>query len=328
LEPARHHTPEAFARFVEQASTGRNSLPRILIGVVLIVVVWFAGTVALLGGGAMATIMGWIPRSLVPATGIGPWEEFLTSRVGLVTMILTLGSIWPGVWLATRLLHKRPLQSLFGGTRRLAGGDFLKAALATLLVAAVISTVTLFTEPRVTRTEMTVAVWALVLVPVALVLLIQTSAEEILFRGYLMQNLAHRFRSPWVWAILPALLFAVAHWSPGAQPWMNAMVIFAIFLFAMAAVLLVKATGNLGAAMGMHFANNVVAFLYVTAAEHGQSVALYVTPGIADPTWTVTDAIVGAAFQAVMTTGILTLLLWRGSPLRLAATARPAAATA
>jgi membrane protease YdiL (CAAX protease family) len=306
-----------FRAFVEQASAGRNSLPRILIGLAIIVAIWFAGTLALMTAGAFALSAGWLPAQWVTPADGNAFAVFAGSRAGLVTAILTIGSIWPGVWLAIRLVHRRRLSTLFGREGRIAGGDFRRALLATLIVAVLVSLVTLFIEPRPVATGISPITWLLVL-PVALVvLLIQTSAEELLFRGYLMQTLAHRFRSPWIWAVTPALLFAMAHWFPGARPWMNATVIFSIFLFAMGAVLLVKVTGNLGAAMGMHFANNVVAFLFVAADQRGQSLAFFVTPSIDDPSWTVPDAIIGGLLQIVMMAGILALLLLKRSPFRL-----------
>ena len=41
-------------------------------------------------------------------------------------------------------------------------------------------------------------------------------AEEALFRGYLLQQLAVRNPSPLIWMVLPALVFAALHIDPGA----------------------------------------------------------------------------------------------------------------
>ncbi|MDQ6432864.1 type II CAAX endopeptidase family protein [Mesorhizobium sp. LHD-90] len=317
MQSTSQDSSERFHAFVEQASKGRNSLPRILIGLCIILAVWFAGTFALMAGGAYALHFGWLPAQWAPRSSGNAFFAFAESRAGLVAAILTVGCIWPGVWLAVRLVHRRRLATLFGAESRIAGGDFWRALLATLIVAVLISLVTLLTEPKLTATGISPVTW-LIALPIALVvLLIQTSAEEVLFRGYLMQTLAQRFRSPWVWAVAPALLFALAHWFPDAQPWMNAAVIFSIFLFAMGAVLLVKATGNLGAAMGMHFANNLVAFLFVTAGPPGQALAFFATPSVDDPSWTISDAAIGGLLQIVMMAAILALLLLKGSPLRL-----------
>lgn len=335
MSPAKPHRPPQFAAFVARASAGRNSVPRILIGTVLILAVWFAGTLALMSAGAIGLLAGWLPQSWTGPGSDNAFADFAGSRVGLATAILTLGAIWPGVWLAIRLVHRRRLRTLFGADDRIAGTDFGRAMAATLLVAVAVSAFTLVTEPKVARTDLPLSSW-LTMVPVlGLILLIQTSAEEVLFRGYLLQSLAHRFRSAWVWAVLPTAIFASAHWFPGAKPWMNATVIVSIFIFAMTAVLLVRRTGNLGAAMGMHFANNLVALLFVASASGEHSVSLYVTPSIEDPGWTVMDAVIGGAQQVVMMGVILLLLTWRRSPLRIghaspadggAAAAQPASA--
>ena len=312
---ADDRSQDAFAAFVAQAAKGRNSLPRILIGTVIVLAVWFAGTILLMSLGAFAEATDWLPPGWGAVAEGKPFTDFAQSRLGFAAMLLTLGFIWPGVWIAIRLLHKRKLRTLFGATDRLAWGDFRRAFLATLIVATLVSLVTLFTEAKIERTDISLARWLIALPFLAILLLIQTSAEELLFRGYLLQTLAARFRTFLVWAILPAAIFAAMHWAPGAQPWMNAMAVFSIFVFAMSAVVLVRLTGNLGAAMGMHFGNNLIALLFVSSGTVSQSFAFYVTPSIEDAGWSVADAITGGAMQMVLTGGILILLLWRRSPL-------------
>lgn len=309
---------DAFSAFVAQARQGRNSLPRIFIGTVIILAVWFAGTVLLMSLGAFAEATDWLPPGWGSAAEGKPFTDFAQSRLGFAAMLLTLGFIWPGVWIVIRLLHKRKLRTLLGATGRLAWGSFGRAFVATVVVAGLVSLVTLFTEAKIERTDISLVRWLIALPFLAILLLIQTSAEELLFRGYLLQTLAARFRAVFVWAILPAAVFAAMHWAPGAQPWMNGMAVFSIFVFAMSAVVLVRLTGNLGAAMGMHFGNNLVALLFVSSGSASQSFAFYVTPSIEDAGWTVADAVTGGILQMALTGGILALLLWRRSPLAVA----------
>ncbi len=54
--------------------------------------------------------------------------------------------------------------------------------------------------------------------------LIQTGAEELVFRGYLQQQLAARFASPLIWMVLPALIFGAVHYDPataGPNVWLD-----------------------------------------------------------------------------------------------------------
>ncbi len=131
------------------------------------------------------------------------------------------------------------------------------------------------------ETRQSALAWVLTL-PVALAaLLIQTGAEEMFYRGYIQQQLAARFDRPWVWMLAPNLLFAAAHWDNGstqAESWQY--VIWAL-CFGLAASDLTARTGNLGAAIGIHLANNAYAFLIF--AERGSpdsGLALFLMPSI------------------------------------------------
>ena len=142
----------------------------------------------------------------------------------------------------------------------------------------------------VTR-QPSLAAWASWL-PLALpALLVQTAAEEIAFRGFLMQGLAARFRSPLVWFLLPAFLFGLLHWN-GESGVRNAwlMVAAATVIGLVLADVTVR-TGDLSAAMGLHFANNVFAVLVLAPSVPLLSdLALWVValdPGSVDAAWSI-----------------------------------------
>ena len=59
--------------------------------------------------------------------------------------------------------------------------------------------------PEVRRGPIELGTWALYLLPILFFAFVQTSSEELLFRGYLQRGLAYRFRSPLAWAVLPTL---------------------------------------------------------------------------------------------------------------------------
>ena len=56
----------------------------------------------------------------------------------------------------------------------------------------------------------------LAFLPLALLgVLVQTGAEELVFRGYVQSHLAARFGAPLVYMTVPSLLFGLAHYNPG-----------------------------------------------------------------------------------------------------------------
>lgn len=120
--------------------------------------------------------------------------------------------------------------------------------------------------------------WIALLPLSLLALLIQTGTEELIFRGYLQQQLAARFRHPLIWIGLPAILFGLVHYDPqsnGGNAWL--VVIWAT-LFGLCAADLTARTGNLGAAVALHFANNFIAILIVSLAGPLSGLALYTVP--------------------------------------------------
>ncbi|TIV06007.1 MAG: CPBP family intramembrane metalloprotease, partial [Mesorhizobium sp.] len=116
--------------------------------------------------------------------------------------------------------------------------------------------------------------WLLFLIPIVLLAFLQTSSEEMLFRGYLLRGLAYRFRSPWIWALLPGLLFTSLHWNSASTFAINACVLVSIGAFALLLTLLVYVTGNLGAGFGAHLGNNLTGFLLISHQEGYNGFAL------------------------------------------------------
>jgi len=84
---------------------------------------------------------------------------------------------------------------------------------------------------------------------------IQAAAEEIFFRGYLLQALGSLVAQPWFGVIVSSLVFALLH---GTQ---NLPLFADRLAFGLLAALLVWRTGGLEAGIAAHVINNVFAYL-------------------------------------------------------------------
>jgi len=112
--------------------------------------------------------------------------------------------------------------------------------------------------------------------PLALLgLLIQTGAEEAVFRGYMQQQLAARFATPVAWMGVPALLFGLAHYAPGLGPVSPWLIVLVTGFFGVIAADLTARSGGIGLAWGIHFANNVIAVLVISAMAGLDGLALF-----------------------------------------------------
>lgn len=111
--------------------------------------------------------------------------------------------------------------------------------------------------------------------PLALpALLIQVSAEEVLFRGYFQQQLAVRFRHPVIWMGLPSLLFGLLHYRPEMPETTWLLVGWAVLFGALAADLTAR-SGSLGPAIALHLVTNAAAILFVSSDTMLSGLALY-----------------------------------------------------
>ncbi len=302
--------PTAFEQY--RRSANKATLPRLFFGILIILACWFGLTFGVIIG----------TERFLAATEAGlPYGDFLKTLPGILASLLSFAGIWLGVWIAIRLLHRERLRALFGLSRKVSWSGFAKGLVA-VLVTSLLSEVFLYAlQPEVTRSSLDMSSWLLLLVPAGLLILLQTSSEEILFRGYLLRGLAHRFRSPLIWALLPGLAFVSLHWSPGTSMMVNAAGLVSIGLFTVVLNLLVYKTGNLGAAMGAHLGNNLVAFLLVSHQSAFSSLALFNGKPFEADGWTPTDMVLvtGIGFIASALTALL--LLHPRSPLKVTAAA-------
>lgn len=256
-----------FEAFIAPARS-RSGLGRLLLGMAVLGGVYLAGALGLLWGAA----------HLAQARGLPLSEDLLEPSTpgGMITVLSTFVALALGTWAAARLVHGRCARSLFGPRLGAVWRDAWRCGGATLALFVLLGLPALFWHAPVPN--LAPGPW-LALLPLALLLvLVQITAEEIAFRGYLLQQLAARFRSPLVWGVLPAALFGLAHWNPAEMGGNAGAVVLATGLFGLAAADLTARTGNLGAALGLHMANNVLALLVVSLDGTLTGLALFVTP--------------------------------------------------
>lgn len=265
-------TPQ-FQRFIAPARA-HPQIWRLLLGLVVLTLTYMCGIGLLIGAIWFAAGTEALPFWLAQMTeGLSP--------TGTLLLLMSFSGMALGPVLAARLLHKRRAATLFGpGTRVVR--DFTLAALVVGLVNAV--SLMLWSSQFDAIPNVPLGTW-LMFLPMALVgLLIQTMAEELVFRGYLQQQLAARFSARFAWMVLPSLLFGLAHFDPhsaGGNAW---FIVASAGLFGLVAADLTALTGSIGAAWGFHFANNVFAMLFVSVEGTLPGLALYVTPYAADDT--------------------------------------------
>lgn len=229
---------------------------------------------------------------------------------------LALWTIWVARWLQGRSAHS------FIGPARVALRQGTRVFAALLLLFMAVECL----PPYWSFDTLEAVRWAwwLPLLPLSLAgLMLQTGAEELLYRGYVQSQIAARMPSAWAWMIIPNILFAIAHWSSGADLVGNIQYVIWAFFFGLAASDLTARTGTLGAAIGFHMANNAYAFLFfgeLGAPDSGLALMIFESVNLgADGTggalpgadWVLSPALTVEVFMTVLMWGVARAALRR-----------------
>ncbi len=261
----------SYARFrpmIESASA-QPALWRVIAGlitVLAITVFWALGLfllVAAVTGGAASGLFG-----------------TADSPIATLVFLLIIVGLGLGTWAAGRLWHGRSLGSLVGRGARVLR-DFVLTALLTWAIAGVLWVVALpFSDPL--QPNLPFDQW-LAWLPVALLaILLQTGSEELLFRGYLQSQFAARFSATWVWLLVPSAMFGALHYLPGDSVGPGLIYVASTTLFGVIAADLTARSGSIGAAWGLHFANNCLAILVIVYVGAASGLGLYSAGTIED----------------------------------------------
>ncbi len=191
----------------------------------------------------------------------------------MLVMLYSFAGLALAAMTAVRLVHGRSAATLFGPDARATWRNFRRVVGPLLVLQFLIASLAL-TDPMV-QPGLSVAAF-LGYLPFSIPgLLIQTGAEELLFRGYLQQQLAARFRSPLIWMGLPSALFAWGHYAPDEFGSDALVLVLWAFVFGCFAADLTARTGNLGAALAFHAANNASAMFFVALDGNLDGLALW-----------------------------------------------------
>lgn len=261
-DPARDYGP--LADFAAPARR-RADLWRLVAGAILATAIYV---------GVITVLVGMVAGTVDPVSADFLIGAFAGGRTpaGLAVLLLSFLPMALGVFAAGRLLHDRGPESFIGPWAQ-ARGDFLRVALPLMALGAVLLPVsTLSDDVGRHMSFLDQLKWYPLALPA---LLIQTGAEEVAFRGYLLQQVRARFRSGLAWMVVPSLIFGWLHYDP-ATFGPNALLVAAwAAVFGLLAADLTARTGSLGAAVGFHFGTNFSALFLTGLYGNLDGLALY-----------------------------------------------------
>ena len=201
--------------------------------------------------------------------------------VALAGLFVTFIPVWIGLAVVLPLMHRRTPLALLGPSHRVNWHHFWVAAKVVLILALAFEVLFqvpafLFSLPLYkAHMLLDLPQWALWLLPMLLLLFVQIGAEELLFRGYLLQMIRARGGGFWLAIALPSFLFGLLHHDTETFGNNAYMVVATTTIFGILLCKVTLRTGNLGAALGIHFANNLTVMFLLGMDGNMNGMALF-----------------------------------------------------
>jgi membrane protease YdiL (CAAX protease family) len=262
------------ARYLALADEGRSASWRYLLGIALLVPIW------IVGGVYAYTVAMQLP--------LGAVTEFVAINASVLMLLA-------GVVAVTALLHRRSWRTLVTPSPRVDWYRILQGAAAWVVLAALFCLVESLLYPG--RYAWSFELWRwLPFVAAALLLTpLQCAAEELVFRGYLMQAAGRVCRHPVVPALFSSAVFTLPHlYNPEVAAY--GLGIMAANYFAMGLFLAVVTLrdGRLELAIGAHAGNNLLLVLFVHYEDSVFETPSVFTAGALDPVYSLVTLLLGA----------------------------------
>ncbi len=202
----------------------------------------------------------------VAENDINAMMSVLEPNLNLFLMLLGFGGMLLGVFISAKLLHKNSIRELTTSRKKIDWSRvFYSFAIWGLITVPLILIDTTFISPENYQWNFNFNSFIILFAIVIVFIPIQTSAEEYLFRGYLMQGIGVISGNRWLPLLFTSVAFGLMHYAnPEIDKLGNMVYVFYIGSGLFAGIMTLMDEG-MELALGWHAANNTFAALLVTA---------------------------------------------------------------
>jgi membrane protease YdiL (CAAX protease family) len=247
--------------FIEQGVKLENKFWKYVIGSAIIIVASLVGQVPFLLGLLYDTQLN---GKEYPTTNEDVMHYF-ESNVTLVLILVSFVFTLIGVYFVVRYLHNQSMLSVTTSRKKL---DWSRVFYSFSIWSAftIVSTLIFYyVSPESFVFNFKPIPFAILVVIGALLIPIQTSTEEYVFRGYLMQGFANLAKNKWFPLLMTSVIFGSMHLSnPEVLKMGNIVFVYYIGTGLFLGIITLMDEG-LELALGFHAANNLVGALLVTS---------------------------------------------------------------
>ena len=234
---------------------------RYLVGVIVIFVAWqIVGMIPLLVFLGVEMVNG-----AALTTDISAMVELLGNNLFLFLMLISFAVGLVGVIMSSKYLHKQSFTHLTTARKKIDWSRFWFIFIVWGIFSVGSTILSYYFSPDDYVYALNVKPFVILCAIVVVLIPLQTSFEEYLFRGYLMQGLAVTFKNRWLPLIITSVGFGLLHGlNPEVDKLGPIMMVFYIGTGLVLGIMTLMDDG-LELALGFHAANNMFTALLVTS---------------------------------------------------------------
>ncbi len=292
--------------FIEQAQIGAPARWRYLISLPLIFALWFlfiilaevAGTFAyvkFVGGDGSDFIR--LLSEEVPNLLASENSDSTGYIVQYILLMLSISLFLPANLLVVPLIHRRKWRTLLHVGARINWRGFRASLSVSLLLLLIWVNLILVSGEGRFNPNFDLRVWIIVVLLSCVLIPLQILAEEVFFRGYLMQAVARFTAGFWLRWLIPAFLFGALHFFNDGVVEAGWWAMVYYILISLYLGLLVFRGNGLEYSAGFHLSTNIIALLIITSPDLSLGISTLIEAP--DSIWGANEILFGLGYFAL-----------------------------
>lgn len=248
--------------YIQQAFKSLHDWWRYLVGFIIIFLASQVGTVPLIAAVAL--------KIFAEGGDIENLDEsslltVLDSNLTLFLMLLSFAVGLLGIYIVVRTLHKQPFVELTTSRKRVDWGRIFFGFALIAITTIVLTVLDYYSNPENYLLVFKPIPFLILAIIAVTMIPLQTSFEEYLFRGYLMQGLGVIAKNRWVPLVVTSVIFGALHVAnPEVDKLGPLIMVYYIGTGFFLGIMTLMDEG-MELALGFHAGNNLVTALLVTA---------------------------------------------------------------
>ncbi|SHF71994.1 hypothetical protein SAMN05444396_10149 [Flavobacterium segetis] len=247
--------------FIEQGIKSENNFSKYIVGSIMLILASFVGQIPFVAAIKFDSMFN--GRSY-PTSEAGIMQYF-ESNVTLILILISFVFVILGLLLVVRKLHNQTLHSITTSRKKVDWSRIIFSFSIWSLLTIGTTLISFYDNPAQYVINFK-PIPFLILVLIGIILIpIQTSTEEFIFRGYLMQGFANLARNKWFPLLMTSIIFGGLHYfNPEVTKIGPVIMVYYVGTGLFLGIVTLMDEG-MELALGFHAANNLIGALLITS---------------------------------------------------------------